>query len=134
MKYKKLEHPADLKISAFGKTKKELFLNIMYGMEKEMLPEIKNQESKIRKIKIKSPDQESLLIDFLSEVLYQSQINKETYRVAKFKKFSDKEIIAEIFGKEVRYFGKDIKGVTYHDLKIKQETSGSWRAAVVFDI
>ncbi len=134
MKYKKLEHPADLKISACGKNKKELFLNTMYGMEKEMFPEIKNQESKIRKIKIKSQNQESLLVDFLSEVLYQNQINKETYQVAKFKKFSDKEIIAEIFGKEVRYFGKDIKGVTYHDLKIEQEAGGNLRSVVVLDI
>jgi len=31
-KYKILEHISDLKIRAFGKNKKELFLNVMIGM------------------------------------------------------------------------------------------------------
>ena len=30
--FETLEHPADLKIRAFGKNKKELFLNTMVGM------------------------------------------------------------------------------------------------------
>ncbi|PIR90405.1 hypothetical protein COU04_00035, partial [bacterium (Candidatus Gribaldobacteria) CG10_big_fil_rev_8_21_14_0_10_33_41] len=31
-KYEILEHKADLKIRAFGKTKQELFLNMLLGM------------------------------------------------------------------------------------------------------
>jgi SHS2 domain-containing protein len=35
-----LEHKADLKIRAFGKTKEELFLNMMIGMTESQKPEI----------------------------------------------------------------------------------------------
>ncbi len=52
----------------------------------------------------------------------------------KFKKFSDNELEAEIFGQKVERFGEDIKAVTYHDLEIHQNTEGEWEATVLFDI
>ena len=73
-----LEHKADLKIGAVGKTKEDLFLNMMLGMQESVKPEFKQLEEKSkREIKIKSLDLPALLVDFLSEVLYQNQVNKE---------------------------------------------------------
>ena len=62
----------------------------------------------------------ALLVDFLSEILYQSQINKEIYNNVKFNKFTITELEAEIFGQKVERFGEDIKAVTYHNLDIHQ--------------
>ncbi len=121
MKYEILEHKADLKIRAFGKTKEELFCNALLGMTENQKPEIKNQEEIKREIKIKSLDLSSLLVDFLSEVLYQTQVHKETYNDIKFNKFSDTEIEGELIGQKVERFGEDIKAVTYHNLEIKQK-------------
>ena len=141
MKYEILEHKADLKIKAFGKTKEELFQNALFAMAECMKPEIKKTEGK-RKIKIKSPDLPALLVDFLSEVLYLSQVNKEIYNEVKFKKFSDTpsagsgqaELEAELLGQKVERFGEDIKAVTYHSLNVRQKEDGSWEATVLFDI
>ncbi len=52
MKYEILEHKADLKIRAFGKTKEELFLNMLLGMAESQKPEIKGEE-KNKKSKLK---------------------------------------------------------------------------------
>ena len=134
MKYEILEHKADLKIRAFGKTKEKLFLNILLGMAKSQKPEIKGEEKIIRQINVKSLDSPALLVDFLSEILYQSQINKEIYSGAKFKKFSDNELEAELFGEKVERFGEDIKAVTYHNLDIHQKEDGDWEVTVLFDI
>ena len=68
MKYEILDHKADLKIRAFGKTKEELFLNMLLGMTESQKPEIKGEEKIIRQIKVKSLDSLALLVDFLSEV------------------------------------------------------------------
>ena len=135
MKYETLEHKADLKIKAFGKTKEELFLNMLLGMQESMKPEFKQPVEKVkRKIKIKSLDLPALLVDFLSEVLYQNQVNKEVYKDVIFKKFSDVGLEAEIFGQKVERFGEDIKAVTHHNLEIKQNENGEWEAIVLFDI
>lgn len=133
MKYEILEHKADLRIRAFGKTKEELFLNMLLGMAESQRAEIKNKEKIKREIKIRSLDFAALLVDFLSEALYLSQVNKEVYFKAEFTKFTDREIEGELIGQKVERFGEDIKAVTHHDLDIQQE-DGIWQATVLFDI
>ena len=112
-KFEILEHRADLKIRVLDKTKEELFQNILFGMSESLKPEIKNKEKVSHKIKITSPDLPSLLVDFLNEALYLSQVNKEVYFEAKFKKFSKIELEGELIGQKVERFGEDIKAVTY---------------------
>lgn len=133
-RYEILEHKADLKIRAFGKDKRDLFLNTLLGMVSGLRPETINHKSEIRRIKIKSLDTEALLVDFLSEILYLIQTNKEIYNKVKFIKFTDREIEAELFGQKVERFGEDVKAVTHHDLEVHQREDGLWGAVVLFDI
>jgi SHS2 domain-containing protein len=132
MKYEILEHKADLRIRAFGKTREELFLNMLLGMAESQKPEIKGEGKIIRQIRVKSLDLPALLVDFLSESLYQSQVNKEIYSGAKFKKFSDNELEAELFGKKAERFGEDVKAATHHNLDIHHNKA--WEATLLFDI
>jgi len=136
-KFEVLKHKADLKIKVFGETKEEIFLNALSAMAKLQKAEIgqlvKRGKTK-RKIKIKSFDLTSLLVDFLSEVLYLTQVNREIYNDVKFKKFTDIELEGELIGQKVERFGEDIKGVTYHDLDIRQKKDDVWEATVLFDI
>ncbi len=132
-KYEILEHKADLKIRIFGEGKEELFLNAILAIRENQRAIISMKDAK-RKIKVSSPDLPSLLVDFLSQVLYLSQVNKENYNNIKFKKLSNIRLVAEISGKKVESFGEEIKGVTYHDLDIHQEKDGTWQATVLFDI
>ena len=135
MKYEVLGHKADLKIKAFGRTKEELFLNMLLGMTESLRPEVKGFEGKTKRtIKIKSLDLPALLVDFLSEVLYQSQVNKEIYNELRFKKFSDAELEVELFGQKVERFGEDIKAVTYHSLDFRQKKDKTWEAIILFDV
>ena len=134
MKYEILEHKADLKIRVFGKTKEELFLNTLLGMTESQKPEIKGKEKIKREIEIKSIDLQTLLVDFLSEALYLSQVNKEVYFDISFKKFSDAKLKGELIGQKVERFGEDIKAATYHNLDIGQKKDGTWEATILFDI
>jgi len=133
-KFEVLEHTADLKIRAFGKSKKELFLNILLGMTESQKAEVEKEEEIKRKINIKSLDLRALLVDFLSEVLYLSQVNHEVYNNVKFTKFSDIELKGELIGHKVESFGEDIKAVTHHDLDIHQRKDGNWEVTALFDI
>lgn len=142
-KFEVLEHKADLKIRVFGKDLKDLFLNAMLGMFKgaRYQPETqpptlsKKVGGKIRKeIRVKSLDLPSLLVDFLSEILYLVETRKEVYQRIKFKKFSQNEIEAELSGQKLKRMAVQIKAVTYHQLEIHQEKDGSWQATILFDI
>lgn len=133
-KYEILEHTADLKIRAFGKSQAEVFSNILKGMFETIKPqEVSDGQEIVRDIKIKSQDIESLLVDFLSEALYLSDVNNEAYFTAKFKKLTNKELEGEIQGIKIEKFEKEIKAVTWHNLEIKKEKD-LWQATVLFDI
>ena len=134
-KYEILEHKADLKIKVFSNTKEELFMNALLAMIDSMSPVIKNRDIETsRNIKIESLDLSSLLVDFLSEVLYLSQTNSEAYFKVKFSKFEDTELVGEISGNKAERFGEDIKAVTFHDLNIILSENKIWEATIIFDI
>ncbi len=131
--YEILEHTADLRIRIFGTTKQQLFLNALKAMTFIQNPDL-SEESVVRKVKIKSSDVSFLLVDFLSEVLYLTQTKKEAYLGVKFREFSDTFLKAELDGRKVKRFKEDIKGVTYHELEIKQQKDGTWETTILFDI
>jgi len=132
-KYEILEHKADLKIKAFGKNKGELFENAMFGMFKGARYESEREGIK-REIKISSPELSSLLVDFLSEVLYLCETNKEVYQEIQFENLTEKELKGALIGKELKRMGVHIKAVTYHNLDVHQREDKTWEATVLFDI
>src|SRR5437016_10506495 len=89
-----ISHTADLKIRVYGKTLAEFFRNAVIGMFQSIGPQSKNckvinerlvcQElPQMHQIELNSSDLPSLLVDFLSEALYLSDVNNEAYLDAK---------------------------------------------------
>jgi SHS2 domain-containing protein len=81
-------------------------------------------------------DINSLLVDFLSEILAKSQINKAVYLVSSIKyQVSEKKanLEAELVAFPRERFREDIKAVTYEDLDIKK-INDIYRTDLVFDI
>ncbi len=132
-KYKILEHRADLEMLVFGVTKQELFANAMAALAECLQPKAKKFPAQ-EKIRIVSDGLEPLLIDFLNEINYLSEVNKEVYNAVHFKKFKDTEIVADIRGTKVTRFGLQIKAATFHGLEIKKNEEGRWQARVLFDV
>ncbi len=134
-KFEILEHTADLKIKVFGKDKKELFENAMLGMFEAAgcEPVVDSEEIK-RDIKVYSHDLSSLLVDFLSEILYLNEVNQEVYNEVEFNIFEEKKIEGVLIGRKLKNKGIIIKGVTYHGLNICQVEDDSWEAVILFDI
>ncbi len=135
MKYKILSHTADLRFEVYGKTIEELFINAaealadILGGRQKLLSRVKTVTEKI---KIQSANTNTLLVDFLNEILARSQINKRVYKVESLK-LKDNEIEAEISGASVDKFEEDIKAVTYHEVDIKKEDD-LYKTRLVLDI
>lgn len=140
-----IPHTADLKIRAFGITFEELFKNAMKGMFSSIKPygpqiryendmPIITKLTSEHKIEIRSDNKESLLVDFLSECLYLSDVHNEAYFDAQFSILNDTELEGYIYGVKIDGFEVvEIKAVTYNDLSIDNIDS-TWQATIVFDI
>ena len=143
--YELVPHTADLKMHAYGVTFEELFTNALKGMFASIKPKsphitYTDEVPKVthytaeHTVVVRAPDRELLLIDFLSECLYLSDVHDEAYFDARFEDLAETELKAIIYGVSIEGFEVvEIKAVTYHDLVLEQ-IEGIWRATIVFDI
>ena len=122
MKYKYLEHTADIKFRSFGRTLNEAFSNAAYAMI-NIISEDKIKVKMTRKIKVRGIDRKSLLYSFLEEILF--LLNTKNFLLSKVKeiKIKDKELTATLSGDNLRNYrlGLDVKAVTYNDMFIKEK-------------
>lgn len=145
-KFEILEHTADLRVKVFGSSPRELFKNALSAMSFTQKPEVFKQ-SKVGKIigklrgrqlseaiSVESMDYNTLLVDFLSEVLSRSDSLNSVFFDIKFDNFSETELEGQVKGVRVDSFDEDIKAVTYHEVDIKEIEPGKWESLLVFDI
>lgn len=139
-KYEILEHPADLKIKASGQDLSEVFVNLALGVASQQLGVddlggATANESEWEELVLESESLESLLIDWLNEILYRSDVNQKVYLDFKILQFSESpaKIKTKIRGQKVAQKKSEIKAATYHELEI-QKTEGTREATVIFDI
>ncbi len=135
MKYKFLEHTADVKFRAFGKTLAEIFKNSALAMFNIMYKgRIKAKKKK--KIKVKGRDLESLLYNFLEELLF--LLDSENFFLSRIKvKIDEKklELKADLEGDNAGNYkiGLDVKAVTYNEMFVKK-LGKKWVCQVVLDV
>ena len=135
-----LEHTADIGMAAYGKTKREVFINSARGMFEIIAGGNETlKENFYDKIKLEADNLEGLLFAWLNELLYISETRLVILNKFYIKELSDFQIKAEVEGMKINppsvKIEKEIKAVTYHRLEIKKdEESGLWRAQVIFDV
>ena len=140
MRYKFLEHTADIKFQAFGKTIEEAFENSVYALNSVISKE-KIKDALVTKIKVTGKDYESLLYNFLEEFLFLldsenfvfNKINR--MRDIKLNKNKEYELIADVSGDSSKKyeFEQNVKAITYNEMFVKQE-KGKWICQVVVDV
>ena len=113
-------------IRATGKTLPELFVSAAAGMFAVMAPDPKTLTRDgefIHELSVKAMDTESLLVEWLTELL--GIVDLENVYLEKFKitGLDDSHVTAHVSGARINGFATEIKAVTYHDLKIEQTLS-----------
>jgi len=143
--FETLPHTADIKIHVYGLTLAEFFRNALIGMFQSVgpqSPECKLIEERLvcpqlpehHEIELESHEIETLLVDFLSEALYLSDVHNEAYLDVTIHEVMTTHIKATLHGIKITGFEVvEIKAVTYHDLTVKK-VDGVWQADIVFDI
>jgi len=133
--FKILPHPSDVRLQITASTKGELFQGALAGMASIINTGLYKKTQIVKEnIKVESLDFDTLLVDFLSEVLAKTDISHAVFNKLKIKKLTNSSLQAEIKGQKSDYFGQEIKAVTHHGLKIKQDKSGNYEVTILFDI
>jgi len=135
--YEVLEHTADAGIVAHGADLPELFANAGLGMFTLMADLERVQERQERVIGVKARDRETLLVRWLTELLYYLDAEEMLFCRFQIVELTETHLRARGFGERIDrkrhrlHFG--VKAVTRHMLEIAPE-DGGYRATILFDI
>ena len=135
MSFEEISHTADVKIRVHAPTLEGLFsetfkalMQVMYGP--------KRGSGIFREISIESSDNESLLADFLSEVLFVSEVESLVFSEASISINSLRltaELTGEKFDPSRHSEGSEVKGISYSGLAITHEANG-YMLDIIFDV
>ncbi len=131
-----IDHTADVGIIAYGVDMKQAFAHAAKALF-SLITELDDvAETVYHDIEVTAPDQESLLVEWLNELIYRFDTEHILFKKFDIDRFEPTHLKARGYGEKVntsRHKLKvGIKAATYHMLKV-EENNGS-RVQVVFDI
>ena len=131
-----LDHTADVGIIAYGNDMKQAFTNTAKGLF-SLITELDNiNEVLYRDIELVAPDQESLLVEWLNELIYLFDAEGVIFRRFDIVELDDTRLKARSYGEKVdsskHKLKTGVKAATYHMLKV-DKTDGC-KVQVLLDI
>lgn len=131
--FEEVEHAADWAFHARGADLKQLFANAARALFELQAGEPPPSAGVERQVKVQGFDRETLLVNWLNELLYLQEQHGETYSEFQFQEIVDTRLQARIRGRSSAGAGRRIKAVTFHGLQIRRTAEG-WEATVVVDV
>jgi protein archease len=135
--FRVLEHTADVGFEAFGRTLEEVYANAARALTDMIVDLDAVRPAEEVKIEVEGSDAPSLLVNWLSELLYRFDADRWLFRDFELASLSDRALDARARGEKfdpARHGIKlMVKAITYHQLAL-DETADGWRAQVYVDI
>jgi SHS2 domain-containing protein len=128
-----IEHTADWAIRVRGRSLEELFVNAALGMAMLMADPDQVEPSLERQVELEEYDTETLLVSWLSELLWFNEESDAVFVRFEIKELTPTRLQATVWGRPASSQWKQIKAVTFHDLEII-ETEDGYQVTVVFDV
>jgi SHS2 domain-containing protein len=131
--FEELEHTADLALKVHGHSLEEIFINAARGLF-SLMADLENLAPSVsREVHLEAPDRESLLVDWLNELLYLHEVEEEIYTRFDIETLSSTALSATVRGTKTEASKLTIKAATFHELEIR-ETDDGYLTTVVFDV
>ncbi len=131
-----INHTADVGIIAYGADMNEAFANAAKALF-SLITELDDVEEVMhRDIELTAPDQESLLVEWLNELIYLFDAENMLFKRFDVTQLSQTQLKARSYGHKVdsskHKLKTGVKAATYHMLKIDKSNGG--KVQVLFDI
>lgn len=131
-----INHTADMGIVSYGESLEAVFENAAMGMFEFLANLEKVVPRQELSIYVEGEDRETLLVEWLNELLYLSETKRMLFSKFKVKELTKTHLKAEVFGEKIRkkhQLKNYIKACTYHELKVGP-VKGGYRAQVICDV
>lgn len=130
--FREQAHTADWELEVWAPDLLSLLEQAARGMYTLMGTSLRPAERFVRDLELPAHDQESLLVDFLTELLYLAEA--ESLGVVNYHlRMEGDKLLARLECAAVASLTKEIKAVTYHNLAIRQTERGL-HTNIVFDV
>lgn len=130
--WREVEHTADLALEIWGLSLADLFRNAALGVA-ELLGGSPAGKQYSKSFQLEAPDPETLLVDWLSELLFWIEEDELVLIDIQIGAVSETNIIGEATGRKGADPGRHIKAVTFNDLAIQSNQEG-FKTTIVFDV
>ena len=132
-----LDHTADIGIIAYGADVEELFSNAALALF-SLITELESIEEKLhRNVKVSSEDGDSLLVEWLNELIYFFDANHILFKRFDIESLTHNELQATCHGEGFdpmkHKIKRGVKAATYHMLKLDKNSDG-YKAQIILDI
>lgn len=132
------EHTADVGISISCSTLQEVFSEAgiaLFELIADRLENVHPEQTVF--IRLQQKDRELLLFDWLNQLLY--LFETEHWLFSRFDiNLTDQGLEAKAYGEpcdnQRHPLSHEVKAITYHQLKLQQQSDGGWLAEVIVDI
>ncbi|TGC10902.1 archease [Methanolobus halotolerans] len=139
-RFEYLEHTADAKFRAYGKTIEEAFENAAFAMFNVMIDTDTVVNEVSQEIELNSEDIEALLFNWLSELLFVFEVENLVFGKFIVDRVEQDEVGWHIYAKAVgeeidlskHKFDTEVKAATYNDMRIEQISDG-WMIQATVD-
>ncbi|MCC6906209.1 MAG: archease [Anaerolineae bacterium] len=131
--WEEIPHTADWSIRVRGADRRALFENAARGMISLLERPQTDRPSIERRFSLQAHDDETLLVDWLTELVYLLEEEGLVFNEISVEQAVDHALDARISGRPGGRYGKHIKAVTYHLLEIR-EVTGGFETTLVFDV
>jgi len=135
MDYEFLEHTADVKFKAYGKTVEEAFVNSARALLETIYQDTGIDAKTEKVIEVEGDDDKALLYNFLEEIIF--LLDSDDFIVSEVRdlKIEGGRLGATLVGDDTSgyEFSNDVKAITYNDMSIKKK-GNLWEVIGVFDV
>jgi SHS2 domain-containing protein len=133
LRFREVEHTADRAFTVRGGDLAELFALAAHALCAIQGQPTDTRETVSREVEVSGVDRETLLVNWLNEVLYLQDVHKECYSRFAVAAVSETSLRAFVHGEANASSRRTIKAVTFHGLRIERLADG-WEATIVVDV
>jgi SHS2 domain-containing protein len=133
LQFREVEHTADRAFTVRERDLAELFALAARAVGTIQGQPAATREIVSRQVEVSGVDRETLLVNWLNEILYLQDLHKESYSRFHVAAISDTSLRASLHGEPDASSRRIIKAVTFHSLKIERLPDG-WEATIVVDV
>jgi SHS2 domain-containing protein len=130
-------HTADVAMTLYGSDVPELLVNAAHALNSIVFARVDIKPEQERTVKLRSVDDDTLLVDWLNELIYmldaEQMVFGEFHVVRHSEGAADIRCLGEALDLTRHAMAREVKAATYHGAHIRRNAQ-SFAATVIFDV